>query len=143
MENKRIIALDVGSKRIGIAMTDILGLIASPYESYVRKNFNADLEYIKNLILEKDAVKVICGLPVSLDGKENTQSQYTREFAGKLKNLINVPLEFFDERFTTKTAESALIEFEVRRDKRKNLIDKIAASIILQNYLNTIYKGGK
>lgn len=135
--NKRIIALDIGSVRIGIAMTDILGIIASPYESYTRKNLDTDLKYISDLVKEKSANLIICGLPVSMDGKENKQSEYTRGFGERLRGLIDIPLEYTDERFTTKTATDALLEFNVRREKRKASVDKIAASIILQNYLNT------
>lgn len=136
--NKRILALDVGSVRIGIALTDELCIIASPYESYKRKSFSADLNYIADLVKEKNAGLVVCGLPVSMDGGENKQTEFTKGFAEKLKEMIDVPLEYFDERFSTKTANSALLEFNVRRDKRKDNIDKIAASVILQNYLNSI-----
>jgi len=136
MENKRVIALDIGTKKIGIAMSDIMGIIASPYESYNRQSLNADLLYLIDLIKKHDVVKVICGLPVSLDGSMNKQAEYTKVFCEKLKEKINIPLEYVDERFTTKTAKDALIEFDVNRQKRKEVIDKVAASIILQNYLN-------
>ncbi|MCL1900924.1 MAG: Holliday junction resolvase RuvX [Firmicutes bacterium] len=136
MENKRVIALDIGTKRIGIAMSDIMGIIASPHESYIRQSLNADLLYLSCLIKKHDAVKVICGLPVSMDGSMNAQAEYTKVFAEKLKTKIDVPLEYTDERFTTKSAKDALLEFDVNRQKRKEVIDKVAASIILQSYLN-------
>lgn len=137
---KRILALDIGSVRIGIAITDELCIIASPYESYTRKNLKTDLAYIAKLIKEKDVGLVVCGLPVSIDGSENSQTEYTKGFTEKLKDIIDVPLEYFDERYSTITANEALIEFNVRRDKRKSKIDKIAASVILQNYLINIKK---
>ena len=136
MENKRIMALDVGRRRIGIAISDILGIIATPYGTYERKGFKTDIAYLKGLIEEKDVVKVICGLPISVSGLETEQSTFTRDFAENLQNEITVPLEFIDERYTTQTATEALIEFDVKRDKRKGLVDKVAASLILQNYLN-------
>ena len=130
-------ALDIGSVRIGIAMTDELCIIASPYETYVRKNFSDDLKYIAKLIKEKCVSLVICGLPVSIDGSENKQTEYTRGFAEKLKSMINIPLEYIDERYSTKAAQDIWLEANMRRDKSKSNIDKIAASIILQNYLNS------
>lgn len=136
MENKRVIALDIGTKRIGIAMSDIMGIIASPHDSYTRQRLNADLSYLSGIIKKFDAIKVICGLPVSLDGSMNKQAEYTKVFAEKLKEKIDVPLEYIDERFTTKSAKDTLLEFDVNRKKRKEVIDKVAASIILQNYLN-------
>lgn len=135
---QRILALDIGSVRIGIALTDELCVIASPYESYIRKNLAADLKYIADLIKEKNAGLVICGLPVAMDGGENKQTEYTKGFTEKLKEIIAVPIEYIDERFSTKVANSAMLEFDLRRDKRKSVVDKIAAAVILQNYLNKI-----
>ena len=84
---------------------------------------------------EQDAELVVCGLPKSMNNQQNAQTAKTREFAEKLKSYISVPVKFFDERLTTVSAERALIEGGVRREDRKNVIDKVAATMILQNYL--------
>ena len=134
--NKRVLALDIGSVRIGIAMTDELCVIVSPYETYIRKNFDTDLRYVAGLVKENNVGLVICGLPVSMDGNENAQTEYTKGFAERLKGLIEVPLKYQDERLSTIAAEDVLLKAKMRRDKRKNNIDKIAAAIILESYLN-------
>ena len=113
----RKVALDVGDVRIGIATSDIMGIIASGYETYVRKGGDAD---------------------VNMDGTEGPRAELTRAFAEELKNHIGaIPVKFQDERLTTVQAERMLIQGGVRRDKRKMVIDKVAATLILQAYLDS------
>ena len=133
----RIMALDVGDVRIGIAVSDLMGIIANPLETYTRKGvLTADAEYVAKLAKEKEVSLIVSGLPLGLKGQENEQTAKTREFVDKLKEICDVPIEYLDERFTTLSAEWVLIEGNVRRENRKKVIDKVAATIILQNYLD-------
>lgn len=134
----RKVALDLGEVRIGIANSDMLGMIASGYESYTRKKDERDYRYIADFCKEKGADTIILGLPYNMDGSEGPRVQITREFAEKLKEYTDIPIVFMDERLTTVQAERMLIEGGVRRDKRKKVIDKVAATIILQSYLDKI-----
>ena len=133
----RVMALDVGDVRIGIAVSDLMGIIANPLETYTRKgNLDIDAQYIVNLAKSKEVSLFISGLPLGLKGQENEQTAKTREFVDKLKEICDIPIEYLDERFTTLSAERVLIEGNVRRENRKKVIDKVAATIILQNYLD-------
>ena len=133
----RIMALDVGDVRIGIAVSDLMGIIANPLETYTRKGvLDKDASYIVKLAQEKEVSLIVSGLPLGLKGQENEQTAKTREFIDKLKEICDIPIEYLDERFTTMSAERVLIEGNVRRENRKKVIDKVAATIILQNYLD-------
>ena len=132
-------ALDVGDVRIGIAVSDLMGIIANPLETYTRKgNLDVDAQYVADLAKSKEVSTIVSGLPLGLNGQENEQTAKTREFVDKLKSVCDVPIEYLDERFTTLSAERVLIEGNVRREDRKKVIDKVAATIILQNYLDKI-----
>ncbi|MBQ2894736.1 MAG: Holliday junction resolvase RuvX [Clostridia bacterium] len=134
----RIMALDVGNVRIGIAVSDLMGIIANPLETYTRKgNLAVDAEYIANLAKQKEVSLFISGLPLSLSGGENEQTLKTREFIEELQKHTDIPVKFLDERFTTLSAERVLIQGNVRRENRKKVIDKVAATIILQTYLDS------
>lgn len=133
----RIMAIDFGDARIGIAMSDIMQIIANGYETYKRVEEQKDLQYIASLVKPNMVNEIVFGLPINMDGTEGDRVERTREFAGKLAELLpGVKIAFQDERLTTVTGERMLIEAGVRRDKRKNVIDKIAATIILQQYLD-------
>lgn len=129
-------ALDIGDVRIGIALSDLLQTIASPFESYRRKGFVKDIEYILNLAKEKEVGQIVSGLPLSMDGSENAQSAKVREFAEALAARTEIPLSFVDERFTTVSAERLLVSADVSREGRKKVVDKIAAAIILDNFMS-------
>ncbi|MCM1533948.1 MAG: Holliday junction resolvase RuvX [Corallococcus sp.] len=134
----RIMALDVGDVRIGVAVSDLMEIIANPLETYVRKgNMSVDAEYIAKLAKSKDVSLLISGLPLSLNGEENEQTRKTREFIDELTKQTAIPVKYIDERFTTISAERVLIMGNVRRENRKKVIDKVAATIILQNYLDS------
>lgn len=134
----RVMALDVGDVRIGIAVSDLMGIIANPLETYVRQgNIECDINYIVDLAKAKEVTLFISGLPLGLDGGENEQTVKTRQFVDALKSKTDIPVKFLDERFTTLSAERVLIQGNVRREKRKKVIDKVAATIILQNYLDS------
>lgn len=132
----KIIALDIGTVRIGIATSDIMEIIASAYEVYRRKNLSEDVKYIASLVSKLDAGEIVIGLPLKLDGSEGQSVDMAREFGEKLSELVSVPIVYQDERLSTVSAERILIESGVRREKRKDKIDSIAATIILQTYLD-------
>lgn len=130
------IGLDVGDKRIGIAVSDMLCMIASARESYVRKDEDTDLKYFAELAKAEGADAFVLGLPKNMDGTEGPRAVLTREFGDKLQNASGIKVIYQDERLSTVAAERMLISADVRRDKRKKVIDKVAAAIILQNFLD-------
>ncbi len=134
----RKIALDIGDVRIGIATSDPLGIIASGYETYVRKNNDEDFSYISKLCKDKEADTIIIGLPINMDGTSGARVDIVKEFGQKLKTFLEekIKLAYIDERLTTVQAERMLISSGVRREDRKKIVDKVAATIILQTYLN-------
>ncbi len=130
-------ALDVGDARIGIAYTDALELSVNPLESYVRKNTENDYIHIAKLIKDYRIERVVVGLPLHMDGTEGDRVEKTKVFADTLKNYTDVQMVWQDERLTTVTAERLLIEQGMRREKRKTVIDKVAAMVILSSYLES------
>ena len=137
---KKIIGLDIGTVRIGIATSDILGILASSYEVYKRRNMYLDTRYMVTLANKLDADTFVIGLPLKLDGSEGDSVQMVREFAEELSKLTDAKIVFQDERLSTVSAERILIESNMRREKRKDVIDQVAATIILQNHLDKIKK---
>ena len=133
-----IIAFDIGDKRIGIAATDPLCMMALPVETYFRKNTADDVKYLADMAKNKGAELIVCGMPVNFDGSESVQTVKTKAFVEKLKEQTQIPSHLEDERFTTMEARRLLLEADMRRDKRKQVIDKVAASYILENYLNKL-----
>ncbi len=130
----RILALDVGSKRIGVAVSDELGLLASPLRAIVRQSYNRDIAAILALIRELDVERVVVGHPIGLAGQVTSQTRQTEAFARKLADRIPVPLELWDERHTSSAAQQIVGSSpEARRSGR---IDAVAAAIILQSYLD-------
>ncbi len=132
----RSLGIDFGDARIGLAISDPIGFFASGLETYKRVNLEKDLEHIKNLIKEKDVKTIVVGLPLNMDGSEGIRVEKTKEFCENLKDLAGVNIVYVDERLTTVQAEKMLIEQDVRREDRKKVIDKVAATIILQSYLD-------
>ena len=135
---KRKIALDVGDVRIGVAVSDLMGLCANPRETYVRKKDDeaADIAYFTEYAEREDADAFIVGLPKNMDGTEGDRALLTRRFGELLREKSGLDVIYVDERLTTVSAERMLIDADVRREKRKKVIDKIAATIILQSYLD-------
>lgn len=131
-------ALDVGDVRIGIAVSDLMHVIANPLETYTRcGDISKDAQYIADLANLHDVELFVSGLPLGLNGHENEQTLKTRQFVEELCSHTAIPVKYMDERFTTISAERVLIDGNVRREKRKKVIDKVAATIILQNYLDS------
>ena len=134
-DSGRLAGIDYGTVRIGIAVTDFNRTIASPYENYQRKNTQADSTYFQQLVREEDIVGFVVGLPVHMSGEESQKSQEARHFGAWIRGVTGVPVEFFDERFTSVQAESFLIDAGLTRKKRKQRRDKLAAQIMLAAYL--------
>ena len=132
----RKMALDYGEVRIGIAFSDLLCIIASGYETYTRKDLDTDLSYLATLAKEKEVDTIVLGLPINMDGTEGERAIATRAFGDKLKEKTNLPIVYLDERLTSVSAERMLISADVRRENRKKVIDKVSATIILQDYLD-------
>ena len=135
MHLKRFMALDYGDVRIGVAISDLTKTIASGLETYKCRNLELDLQHFLELAKEQDVEKFILGLPLNMDGSEGIRAEKTRAFGDKLSALTNLPVEYVDERLTSVEAEEILINAGVRREKRKEVIDKVAATLILESYL--------
>ncbi len=138
MEYKRIMGLDIGDKRIGVAVSDLLMLTAQGVESYTRKAEEEDIAHIKKLAADYNVKKIVCGLPINMNGTIGEQALKIKDFAGKLKESIAIEVDFFDERLTTASATRTLIEADVSRKDRKKVVDKVAAVYILQAYMDSI-----
>ena len=133
--NERIVALDVGDRRIGIAVSDPLGVTAQPIETYTRIGYGPDSRHIAEIARRYETDRILCGLPRNMDGTQGFQVEKVREFAEKLEEL-GLVIEYYDERMTTMLAESALLEANMRREDRKKKVDMVAAVVILQSYLD-------
>ena len=135
MMNKRIVALDVGDRRIGIAVSDPLGITAQPIETYTRVGYGPDSRHIAQSAEKYETDQILCGLPRNMDGTQGFQVDKVREFASKLEEL-GLVVSYYDERMTTMLAEGALLEANMRREDRKKKVDMVAAVMILQSYLD-------
>ncbi|MDH5738993.1 MAG: Holliday junction resolvase RuvX [Nitrospira sp.] len=131
----RILALDYGTKRIGVALSDELRWTAQPLETFERRALDWDVAHIATLVSSHDVERVVLGFPLQLDGRQGPAVLAMRVFAEKLEAGISVPIILWDERMTTKAAEDLLIAADVSRKKRKGVVDRIAAAILLQSYL--------
>ena len=138
----RAMGLDVGDARIGVALSDPLYITAQGLKTIHRVSLRVDTNDIMEIIREYEVDTIVVGLPLSLSGEDTIQTQKVREFRTKLENKarsmgFKLTFVFQDERFTTKIAENAMIDAGLRREKRKEIIDRQAAVIILQSYLDT------
>ncbi len=136
----RILGLDYGEKRIGIAVCDELGLTAQGLPTLTRKTKKHDLEILANLIKDYNVEKIVIGYPLRLDGSEGIQCEKVNRFAVLLDAIFCLPVIKWPETLSTKEAEEIMINSGVRWKKRKKIVDKLAACIILQNYLDTADK---
>ena len=132
----KAMGIDFGMARIGIAFSDETKFLATPYVTYKRKTEQEDLNYFVNLIAEKRVDEIVCGLPYNMQGEEQEIAKQTREFMQKLEELSNIKIEYVDERLSSSMAEEMLKQTERDWKKRKEKLDAVAASIILQDYLD-------
>lgn len=140
----RAISLDVGDKTIGVALSDMLGITANGLMTIDRIGIRKDADKVLNLVKEHGCDTIVIGLPLNLDSSDSVQTQKVRDFRKMLENKMmstgikDIRVVFQDERFTTKIAENVLIEADVSRKKRRQVIDKQAAVIILQSFLDSM-----
>ena len=139
----RYLCLDIGDKRIGVAVSDPFNSYALPVETYHRKNLKTDLEKIVGYIKQKGATTLVCGLPVNFDGTPSIQTNKAKFFIDKLIEIVPVKVVTVDERCSTVEAEEILIEQNKSREERKSVIDSLAATTILNGYLFAINKNKK
>ena len=134
----RIMALDVGSRTIGIACSDALLMTAQGIETIRRTSLENDFNRLRELISEYEVHELVVGMPKNMNGTKGERAEKTEEFVEKMKAVIDLPVTFWDERLSTVMAERQLIAADVSRKKRKGVIDKMAAVVILQGYLNRL-----
>ncbi|MFN3846342.1 MAG: Holliday junction resolvase RuvX [Paracoccaceae bacterium] len=136
--NRAIAGLDLGDKTIGVAISDLRRSVATPVEVIRREKFTLDATRLLALLTDRGAMGIILGLPLNMDGSEGPRVQSTRAFARNLEKLTPLPITFWDERLSTVAAERALLEADTSRKGRKEVIDKVAASYILQGALDRL-----
>ncbi|MEO6396713.1 MAG: Holliday junction resolvase RuvX [Devosia sp.] len=134
----KLLGLDLGIKTIGVAISDGLRFTATPLETIQRSKFTQDAARLLELIAENTAVAIVLGLPLNMDGSEGPRVQSTRAFARSLGQKIDLPILFWDERLSTAAVTRMLIEADTRRDRRTEIVDKLAASYILQGFLDRL-----
>ena len=133
----RVLALDVGKKRIGLAVSDELGITAQGIETLERTRIREDLERLKDIAARWNAGLLLVGRPLHMSGAESRQSEYTREFAERLQQHLGLPLVYWDERLTSAEAERALRETGATLEQRKKGVDRMAAMLLLESYLES------
>ena len=134
----RIMSLDVGSRTIGIACSDALLMTAQGIETIRRTSLEKDFNRLQELISEYEVHELVVGMPKNMNGKKGERAEKHEEFVAKMKEVIDLPVTYWDERLSTVMAERQLIAADVSRKKRKSVIDKMAAVVILQGYLDRL-----
>jgi putative Holliday junction resolvase len=132
----RTLGLDVGTKTIGVAASDALGLTAQSVTTVRRTSLKADLAALGELVREYEAERFVVGLPLNMDGTEGPRAEATRKFVAALEGALGLPVELWDERLSTVAAQRTLLEADVSRAKRRQVIDQLAAQFILQGWLD-------
>jgi putative Holliday junction resolvase len=136
--NSRLLGLDLGTKTIGLALSDVSRTIATPLQTIRRKKFTTDIKILLQLAKEHDVSTLVIGMPFNLDGSEGPRAQATRTFARNLGQHTELPLVFWDERLSTVAVERTLLEADASRKRRAEVIDKMAAAYILQGALDRL-----
>ena len=134
----RILALDFGKRRIGLALSDELGITAQGLETLQRTNIREDIQRLAQLIAEKNVSLILMGNPLHMSGAESRQVEHVRDFASRLSAHTNVGVEFWDERLTTVAAQRVLKESGISIQKRAQAVDRLAAVILLESYLDSL-----
>jgi putative holliday junction resolvase len=137
MTNGRVLALDLGKRRIGLALSDELGITAQGLETLERSNIREDLARLAQLATDKNVTLILMGNPLHMSGREGRQTEYTRDFAARLHAATGLPVEFRDERLTTVEAERVLRQSGISIQKRAKAVDRLAAVILLESYLDS------
>jgi putative Holliday junction resolvase len=136
----RVLGLDVGEKTIGVAVCDPLGLTAQGITTIIRKGKKTDIEEIKKICSQYEVDTIVVGLPKNMNGTIGPQGEKIMAFSEFIKENTNLPIKLWDERLTTVAANRAMLEADLSRAKRKKIVDKVAATYILQGYLDSISK---
>ena len=136
--NNSLIGLDLGTKTIGVAVSDTILSVATPIKTIKRKKFSADADQLLRIISLKNCCGVVVGLPKNMDGSEGPRAQSTRAFARNFSAKTQLPITFWDERLSTVAAEKALLEADTTRKRRAEVIDHVAAAYILQGFLDRL-----
>ncbi len=134
----RLLGLDVGTKTVGLALSDVTRSIATPYETIRRTKFTADAKQIAAIAAKEGVGGLVIGMPFNLDGSEGPRAQSTRAFARNLAGHVDLPMAFWDERLSTAAVERHLIEADASRKRRAEVIDRMAAAYILQGALDRL-----
>jgi putative Holliday junction resolvase len=129
------VAIDLGSRRIGVAVSDALGLAAHPHATIARRGGQRDLDAIVAVVRELDAERLVMGLPLAPDGTAGRAAESARAFAARLAKVLPVPIDLVDESFSTVEAEEVLIGADLSRARRKQIVDRLAAAVILERWL--------
>jgi putative Holliday junction resolvase len=138
----RVIALDLGARRIGVAVTDALRMSALPHATLPRRGGQRDLDAIAQLVEKLGAERVVLGLPLSPEGEVGRAAKSAQAFAERLRARLAVPVELIDESFSTVEAEDVLLEADLSRARRRQVIDRVAAAVILRRWLDSNRPGG-
>jgi len=133
-----LMGLDLGTKTIGVAVTDTYRSVATPLKTIKRSKFTADAQALDTIIKGRGVVGIVLGLPLNMDGSEGPRSQSTKAFARNLQGKISLPITFWDERLSTVAAEKALLEADTSRKRRSEIIDHVAAGYILQGAVDRL-----
>jgi putative holliday junction resolvase len=139
----RILALDVGKRRIGLAVSDGLNITAQGLPTLERTTIREDLNRLAEVVSEKEAVLLLVGDPLHMSGGQSRQAQYIRDFAARLSERTSVPVQFWDERLTTVQAQRVLKQSGISIEKRARAVDRLAAVILLESYLDSISASGE
>jgi len=134
----RLLGLDVGTKTIGMALSDVTRSVATPFDTIRRTKFTADAKTIREVVEKNQVGALVVGLPLNLDGSEGPRAQSTRAFARNLAAHVDVPMVFWDERLSTAAVERHLIEADASRKRRAEVVDRMAAAYILQGALDRL-----
>ncbi len=138
----RILGLDLGTRTIGLALSDVGHTIATPFDTIRRTKLKPDIGQLLGVIADQGVGALVLGLPVNMDDSEGPRCQATRQFATDLLKALDMPLAFWDERLSSYAAEAASLEADVSAKRRAEIIDKVAAAVILQGYLDFLSPGG-
>ena len=137
-KGKRLLGLDLGTKTVGLALSDTTLSVATPLDTIQRKKFTTDVKLLLEIAEKNDVFALVIGLPLNLDGSEGPRTQATRAFVRNLRQHTDLPIVFWDERLSTVAAERTLLEADASRKRRAEVIDKMAAAFILQGALDRL-----
>jgi len=132
----RVVAVDLGTRRIGVAVTDGLGLTAQPLATIARHGGQRDLDAIAEVVKRYDAGRIVVGLPLSPEGEVGRAARSVQAFVERLRGAVSVPIDLIDESFTTVEAEDVLLEADLSRARRKQVVDRVAAAVILRRWMD-------